>query len=218
MSLNSTNSPSNATHPKAQIVPPAWRFWLALLFQTSLILAIPARAVYTYLSGTTAILQTQPLNPDNFLSGSSRELRYEISSIDKLRTLPGWESLVRQTSGSDPSIPRPGTQFYVLLEAPDENTTNPPQPWEAIAVRLERPPELPDNRVALQGVFEYDRVDYGLQLDYLPEEKRDRMNARIDRLLATTEEPRSLVIEVKIDSRGEAVPVGFWLGKRNYQF
>ena len=65
-----------------------WRFWAPLLFQTALILAVPAQAVYTQLTGKTVILQTIPVDPYELLRGYSQTLRYDISIQDNLRKLP----------------------------------------------------------------------------------------------------------------------------------
>ncbi|MFM7428199.1 MAG: hypothetical protein ACKO7W_24910, partial [Elainella sp.] len=42
--------------PKTRL--PGWRLWLPLLFQTGLIVAVPAQDAYTYFTGEQITLQT----------------------------------------------------------------------------------------------------------------------------------------------------------------
>ena len=53
-----------------------WRFWAPLLFQTVLILAVPAQAVYTQLTGKTVILKTIPEDTYELLRGYSQTMIY----------------------------------------------------------------------------------------------------------------------------------------------
>ncbi|HAA32846.1 MAG TPA: membrane-anchored protein, partial [Cyanobacteria bacterium UBA8553] len=80
------NSPLSPLSPPKPT--PIWRFWVPLLFQTILILAVPAQALYTQLTGKTVILQTVPVDPYELLRGYSQTLRYDISRQDNLRKLP----------------------------------------------------------------------------------------------------------------------------------
>lgn len=197
-----------------------WRFWLPLSLQVVLILGIPVQALYTYLSGRTVVLQTLPVDPYDLLQGDSQTLRYDISSVETLERLPGWESLVRQTTGEQANTPRPGTRFYVILEAPETKTHQLQRPaaWEAIAVRRDYPLNLPDDQVALEGRFGNYWADYGLETYYLPADQREEINAYINRTLQLNPQERPFVVEVKIDSRGDAVPVTLWIGDRQYRF
>ena len=189
---------------------PQWRFWLPLCLQIALILTVPIQAAYTLIWGKTAILQTVPVDPYDLLRGYSQTLRYDISRPENLRSLPGWESLTR---GTDAPITEP---FYVILAAPMGQSQ---QPWKAIALRRDRPLNLPDNQVAIQGKMSgYTWIDYGLEAYYFPEEQQQEISRAISEAMSRSGEKPSLTVEVKIDDRGNAVPISLWVGDRRYQF
>ncbi len=220
---------------------PIWRFWVPLLFQTVLILAVPAQALYTQLTGKTVILQTVPIDPYELLRGYSQTLRYDISRQDNLRKLPGWEELPTQPSnGNKMTFIKSGTRLYVILQAPVSPTSNElPQAWKPVAVTLKRPSQLPTNQVALQGLAQYGLVEYGLETYYIPEDQREQINADLGeaRLANPTQTQQSanstqlqqkppVVMEIQVDAQGNAVPISLWarVGKaskqtiRNYRF
>ncbi|MDJ0725287.1 MAG: GDYXXLXY domain-containing protein [Prochloraceae cyanobacterium] len=187
---------------------PQWRFWLPLILQTGLIMAVPARAFYTYVSGETVVLQTVPVDPYDLLRGYSQTLRYDISNLDRFKNLPGWEELNATRSNGRP--------FYVILEAPKSANTKPPLAWQPVAVSSNLPDNLPDNRIPLEGTIYYNSVRYGLETYYMPEDRRNKINAEINNL--NFQNRRPFVVEVKIDSQGKAVPISLWIEDRNYRF
>jgi uncharacterized membrane-anchored protein len=211
---------------------PSWRFWIPLAFQAALVLAVPAQAVYTYMTGKTVILQTAPVDPYDPLRGYYQTLRYNISNQENLRELPGWEKLPKQsTNGSETTFIEPGTNFYVILEEPAESSdAKLPQPWQPVALSLERPSPLPEDRVALQGLAQHSFVQYGLETYYMPEDRREQINAELNafRQPPTTPTPQTppVVVEAKVNPLGEAVPVSIWAKVndapearvRNYRF
>lgn len=211
-----------------------WRFWVPLLFQTALVLAVPAQALYTQLTGKTVILQTVPMNPYELLRGYSQTLRYDISSQDSLRKLPGWETLPKQQpteKEKEFALIEPGTQLYVILEAPKSSvSTELPVAWKSVAVSLKLPTGLPPNQVALKGIAEYGFVQYGLESYDIPEDQREQINADLRTARPTNSARRRqkppVVMEIKVNSQGDSVPVSIWarVGKaskqqvRNYRF
>ena len=188
---------------------PRWRFLLPLLFQLGLIAAVPAQAVYTHLNGRTVILQTLPVDPYDLLRGYSQTLRYNVSQVENLEQLPGWEQAAQSQENTEPLK---GTHLYVILEAPDGESI---QPWKAVAVSRERPSALPDNQIALQGKLNNGWLEYGLEQYYFPEDEREEINGAITQAQAGTQ---PFLVEVKIDSLGKSVPVSLWVGDRHYQF
>src|SRR4028119_2432334 len=142
----------NSDSPKPT---PSWRFWVPIVFQTALILAVPAQAVYTQLTGKTVILQTIPVDPYELLRGYSQTLRYDISIQDNLRKLPGWQELPKNpANGKELTFIKPGTYVYVILQEPKAPTssasTQLPKAWEPIAISHVSPSQLPTNQVALK--------------------------------------------------------------------
>lgn len=220
------NKPSSySSHPT-----PAWRFWIPLLFQTALILTVPAQAVYIQLTGRTVILQTVPADPYDLLRGYSQTLRFDISSQNRLRNLPGWRELPKQApDGNDLTLVQPGTRFYVILQAPATPSTKQlPRPWKAVAVSLEYPFQLPANQVAIKGLAKYSFVQYGLETYYIPEDQREEINQDLREASqdsppqpqptispANPSQPQirqtpPIVMEIKVNAKGESVPISLW--------
>lgn len=229
---------SNSNSPKPT---PSWQFWVPLVFQTVLILTVPAQAIYTQLTGKTVILQTVPVDPYELLRGYSQTLRYDISRQDSLSKLPGWENLPKQQPiGNRLALVEPGTRFYVILAAPTKPAANKlPQAWKPVAVSTQQPSQLPANQVALKGLAERGFIQYGLETYYIPEDQREQINTDLStaRQANSTETPPStnptqpsqtppVVMEIKVNAQGDAVPISLWaqVGKapnqqiRNYRF
>ncbi len=191
---------SEATAPQPL---PKWRFWVSLLLQSALIMAVPAHSAYTYATGKTVVLQTRPVDPYDLLRGYSQTLSYQISDSQTLSKLPGGEQI---KSGS----------FYVVLEAPANNNANPPAPWQPVWVSRDRPTNLPANQVALKGDWDPWRATYGLEAYYMPEDQREQINQAIRQ--TQSQSPQAFVVEVKVDAGGHAVPMSLWVRDRNYRF
>ncbi len=216
-----------ATQPDRMALVPGWRLWAPLLLQSLLILGVPAQAVYTQLTGQTVILQTVPVDPYDLLRGYYVTLAYDVSQIESLRRLQGWQKLTERFENSH-HLPE-NTRLYVVLQAPATTNSQPPQPWQPVAVSPDLPTNLPANQIALRGSVRYNRVIYGLEEYYIPEEQRQEINGAI--AAAQTQQRREnhtspIVVETKVDAQGRAVPLSFWvtLGKgpgqqtHRYQF
>ncbi|MGF1480182.1 MAG: GDYXXLXY domain-containing protein [Cyanophyceae cyanobacterium] len=202
-----------STRPQPHRALSKWRFWLPLLLQVGLIAAIPAQAFHILLSGRTVVLQTVPVDPYDLLRGYSQTLRYDVSRVDALKRLPGWNQAVQQL-GSGSQLPS-GSTLFVIVESPAASPTDTtaPQAWKPVGVSLQRPHELPNNRVALQGVVNRRWIDYGLETYYMPEDRREKINTEISQ---TREQ--AFVVEVKVNGRGKSVPVSLWVSDRHYRF
>ncbi len=185
-----------------------WQFVLPFTVQLLIILAIPSQSLYTYAFGKTVTIQTIPVDPYDLLRGYSQTLRYDIiSNWNQLKKLPGGQDLNETET------------FYVTLQAPEFLNKQPPLPWTAIAVSNEKPDSLPDNQIAIAGNTEgYRGAVYGLETYYMPENQRQKINQEIRDLQRQPNGKIPFVVEVKIDSRGKAIPVSLWIGDRRYQF
>lgn len=191
---------------------PVWRLWVPLLLQTGLILAIPAQAFYTQITGKTVVLQTIAVDPYDFLRGYSQTLNYDISRLETLKRLPGWKELKSQNS----DYLAAGTKFYVILAAPATSKT-PPQPWKPVRVSSDRP-IIPANQIAILGKSNgTSSVEYGVETYYMPESRRNEINQDIMQARNGLVQ-QSVVVEVKVDNQGRAVPMSFWISDRNYRF
>lgn len=215
-----TNSSESLTKPglkeRQYLIPrlPVWRLVVPLLLQTGLILAIPAQAFYTQITGKTVVLQTIAIDPYDFLRGYSQTLNYDISRLETLRRLPGWKELAGEKSREYLAA---GTRFYVVLEAPASNSSTPPQPWKPVRVSSFRPTSLAANQIAILGLSNGGSiVEYGVETYYMPQTRRDEINQDIGQ--ARNGRAQSVVVEVKVDNQGHAVPMSFWVSDRNYRF
>jgi len=195
--------------PTAPTRRSSWWFWLALLCQTGLILAVPAQDAYTYATGRPVTLQTAPVDPYDLLRGYSQRLSYEISDTNRLQKLSGG-SAVSQSSG----------EFYLVLEAPASGASNqPPKPWQPVRISPTRPENLAQNQVALQGKTDpYGRISYGLETYYMPEDQRNQINRQISEIGQIQQNQQAFVVEIKVDSAGNAVPISLWVKDQNYRF
>ncbi len=202
---------------------PARMLWVPLLFQTGLILALPAQSFYIQLTGKTVVLQTELVDPYDFLRGYSQTLNYDISHIENLRHLPGWKELVKQQVNGYTNLPpysdylAAGTSFYIILEAPPAAESTPPKPWKPVRLSCDRPTYVPANQIALKGNSIDGSIKYGLETYYVPEQRRDEINRDINQAQRGRQQ-QSLVVEVKIDAQGRAVPISLWVSDRNYRF
>ncbi|MBE9178236.1 GDYXXLXY domain-containing protein [Oculatella sp. LEGE 06141] len=205
---------------------PGRRFWLPLVAQALLILAIPAQAIYTHVTGTTIVLQTGPVDPYDFFRGYYVTLSYDISNPTTLQNLPGWDTVVDaatanvaepSTANAAPSLFAAGQEFYIILQAPQTLTAQPPQTWEPVEVSADRPTNLAENQVALQGMYRRNRITYGVETYYIPENQRVEINDQINQLQAL-QGNAPFVVEVKVTADGHAVPLGLWLKDQYYRF
>jgi uncharacterized membrane-anchored protein len=207
----STSPPLLTPHSNQRL--PIWRLLVPLLFQAVLIIAVPARDAYTYVSGQTITLQTAPVDPYDLLRGYYQILSYEVSNVDTLRSLPGGDWFNLQSSGQAQT-----RNFYVVLEAPasasEANTT--PPPWKPVRISADRPTSLDANQVAMQGQYNGWSIIYGLETYYMPESRREEINANINQVQWQGQE--AFVVDVKVDRGGNAVPISLWVRDQNYRF
>ena len=220
----SANPPSFTLPPAAKRLP-AWRLWVPLLLQIGLIAAVPATAVYTFITGKTVVLQTAPVDPYDFLRGYYQVLSYDISDRTNLQKLPGWKDLPAENIPCPPGVfgaqkthnVKQNTSFYVILEAPKAAThSGRPQAWKPARVTLENPTNLPANQIAIKGKYNSWQMEYGLETYYMPEDEREKVNQEISE--AQRNQRQSFLVEVKVDKTGHAVPVSLWVRDRNYRF
>ncbi len=193
---------------------PQWRFWLPLLLQGLLILAVPARDAHTVMTGTPVVLQTAPVDPYDFLRGYYQTLSYQISRREVLQELPGGDDVFHSPNGYSPQP----FDFYVILEEPSEvaNPGEPPRPWTPVAVSSEPPENLPATQIALQGQARNWQILYGLERYYMPEDQRNEINNHIRQI--QVDEPEAFVVQIKVSNGAHAVPISLWVGDENYEF
>jgi uncharacterized membrane-anchored protein len=190
-----------------------WRFWIPIALQIALICAVPAQAIYVHLTGKTVFLKTAPVDPYSLLLGYSQTLAYDISQIQTLQSLKGWETLTF-VPGSKQEVLANQSTVYVILQAPSQSNPNQPQAWKPIAVSGTPPKSLPANQIALKGQAEMSRIVYNLETYYMPENQRREVNETV----VQANRKQTGVVEIKVDAQGNAVPISLWVGDRIYRF
>ncbi|BAY23359.1 hypothetical protein NIES2100_31240 [Calothrix sp. NIES-2100] len=207
-----------ATEQKANKPLPFWRLLVPLALQTGLIMAVPTQAFYTDVAGKTVILQSAAVDADDVQQNYALNLDYNISRVSTLRRLPGWEELLRQNRGRNRQLAQ-GTNLYVTLQERETFGRGVPRAWRLVRVSSNRPTNLPNDQVALKGVYRDGLVNYGVETYYIPQEQRERISRDISRTLESREGQRQpIAVKVKVDPQGNAVPISLWVGDRNYRF
>ncbi|MCM0589403.1 MAG: GDYXXLXY domain-containing protein [Gloeotrichia echinulata DVL01] len=207
-----------ATEQKANQPLPLWRLVVPLLIQTAIIMGIPTQAMYTDIAGKTVILQSAAVDPDDVVQNYSLNLDYNISRPERLKKLPGWERLLEQNRGRNRQLAQ-GTNLYVVLQEQQTFSRGVPKAWRPVRVSSDRPTNLPNNQVALKGVYRDGFIAYGVETYYIPEQQRERISQDISRDLESRDgERQPIVVKVKVDPQGNAVPISLWVRDRNYRF
>jgi uncharacterized membrane-anchored protein len=189
------------------------------MLQTGLILSVPTQAAYTNLTGREVILQTVASSPENVLQGYALNLDYNIARVSNLRRLPGWNNIVRNNRGRNGRL-LSGTNIYVILREQQSFGRGVPRAWRPVRVTNTLPISLPNNQVALRGVYENGAVNYGVETFNVADEQRQLISEDIRRSARQnrTRQLRPITVKVKVDPQGNAVPVSLWVRDRNYSF
>ncbi|MCT7983456.1 GDYXXLXY domain-containing protein [Laspinema sp. A4] len=224
----------NEQHSSPEKIKPSFilgRFLIPLCIQTAAMLTGAFFAVHTEANGKLVTLETEPVNVSKFIRNSSNRVSYNISSFKKLEEIPGWEEL----PGTPVPCPRnnqrrnrqnqcnpnaklldPDLTLYVILEPPTkEEAGEVPTPWVAVGLSGNRPTELGENQVMIKGRSLEDLVEYEGEKFYLMRSQREEILERLDST-AQEEKLEPLMIQLKVNPRGKAVPVNLWVGDRNY--
>ncbi len=208
------------------------RFLIPLFIQTAAMLTGAFFAVHTEGNGKLVTLETEPVNLSKFIRNSSNQVSYNISSFKKLEAVPGWEELPgtpvpcpknnqprnRKKNQCNPNakLLDPDLTLYVILEPPTtEETGEVPTPWVAVGLSGDRPMELGENQVIIKGKSSEDLVEYEGEKFYLMRSQREEILETLD-LTDQEEKLEPLMIQLKVNPRGNAVPVNLWIGDRNY--
>ena len=156
-------------------------FIVAVVIQILILVAVPARKVFTMATGKTVVLKVQPVDPYSILSGYYATLGFDISRID---AFPNATGMVQRFSE--------GASVYAIVESGDDGI------WKPISLEHELPANLPDNRAALLGHIYRGTIRYGIEEFYIPEAHRyviaEELRRNVDKAR----------VEVKVDRGGHA--------------
>jgi uncharacterized membrane-anchored protein len=156
-------------------------FIVAVIIQILILVAVPARKVFTMATGKTVVLKVQPVDPYSILSGYYATLGFDISRVDAFPNAGGMSQGL-----SD------GAWVYAIVEKGDDGT------WRPISLEQELPANLPDNRAALLGQIDHGAIRYGIEEFYIPEAQRHRI---AEDLSSNVDKAR---VEIKVDRSGHA--------------
>jgi uncharacterized membrane-anchored protein len=166
-------------------------FALALVAQTAILAAVPAKKIHARLTGTLITLKTAPVDPYSFLSGYHETLRYEIT------TPPGLEEFPHRNRG---------TEVYVLLE-PDENNI-----YNARSVHESLPEDVPPNGLFIKGKLDGPEVKYGIESYFIPEKNRSLIEKDL------RDNQRQATAQIKVDKYGNACLIRLLVEDRIYEY
>ncbi len=205
-----------ANQPKSRQLTPLWRLIIPLLFQTGITLIAPILSIYTETTGKTVTLETAPVDPYDILRGNYVALDYNISRIETLKKLPGWNQLIKQYPGIDRQyFPiAQDTNLYVIMQG-EESTS---QAWTPMLITSELPRALPENQVALRGKYRYGSIIYGLEKYNIPKNQNEKINKDVFNSQQFNQHSQPIKIQIKVDVRGNAVPINMQIGNGYYQF
>jgi uncharacterized membrane-anchored protein len=156
-------------------------FVVAVVIQILILVAVPARKVFTIATGKTVVLKVQPIDPYSILSGYYATLGFDIS---RLEAFPNAKGKFQGFSN--------GAWFYAIVEKGDDGI------WKPISLEHELPANLPDNRAALLGRINHGTIRYGIEEFYIPEAQRHLITEDLSR---NVDKAR---VEIKVDRSGHA--------------
>lgn len=156
-------------------------FIVAVVIQILILVAVPARKVFTMATGKTVVLKVQPVDPYSILSGYYVTLGFDISRVE---AFPNARGMFQGFAD--------GAWFYAIVEKGDDGT------WKPISLEHELPANLPENRAALLGRIDHGAIRYGIEEFYIPEAQRHRIAEDLTR---NVDKAR---LEIKVDGSGHA--------------
>jgi uncharacterized membrane-anchored protein len=168
-------------------------FLLAVLIQMLIVAAVPAKQIYTRLTGRLITIKTAIIDPYNILSGYYVILNYEIS------TSPLFDQI------NYPSKGKPSWVYVLLKEGPNGV-------WVVDSAYKQKPDNIPQDKVLIKGESQYHRIEYSVENYYIPEEKR----STIERDLRNNRD--KTYAQIKVDRFGNAALESLRIGETTYEY
>ena len=151
------------------------------MIQILILVAVPARKVFTGATGKTVFLKVRPVDPYSILSGYYTTLRFDISLVGAFPNVRGVSHGFSE-----------GAWCYAVVEEGDDGA------WRPVSLEHELPDNLPDNRVAILGRVTRGLIVYEIEEFYIPEAQRQKIAEDLGR---NTDQAR---VEIKVDRTGHA--------------
>ncbi len=168
-------------------------FILALTVQAAILAAVPAKQIYTRLTGKTIFIKTAPVDPYSLLSGYYVVLNYQIARP------PDWSNIQRRYKKGQP--------VYVVLKQDDDET------WSGESVHGRRPEDIPADRIVIKGKRgRWRGISYGVESYYIPEKSRQTIEQDL------RENAGKAKAEIKVDHFGNATLIRLHIEDRTYEY
>lgn len=165
-------------------------FLLAVLIQVLIVAAVPGKQIFARMTGRLITIKTAPVDPYSFLSGYYVTLSYQIS-----RPPQGFQA-----------DNRPSEPVYVVL------TEDPNKIWIIDSVHRQKPAAVEPDKVLVRGNLTYNRILYGVESYYIPEDKRQTMEHDLRNNRDKT------YARIKVDLFGNAALVNLLIGDKTYEY
>jgi uncharacterized membrane-anchored protein len=169
-------------------------FVAAVLVQCAILVAVPGRQIYTRAAGKVITIQTRPVDPYDVMSGYFVTLAYDIGRMGTPSDLQKLEQWQRKA-------------VYVTLKEGNDKI------WVTDSVSLKWPSHVPEGMLVIKGTSQHwGGVTYGIERFYIPEEKRDEINAE---LRGTASKAK---VQIAVDRSGNAAILHLEAGGKIYEY
>jgi uncharacterized membrane-anchored protein len=165
-------------------------FLLAVLIQVLIVAAVPGKQIFARMTGRLITIKTAPIDPYDFLSGYYVTLGYQISRPP--------QNFQAEYRSSEP--------VYVIL------TEDPNKVWIIDSVHREKPDKIEPDKVLICGNLTYNRILYGVESYYIPEDKRQSIEHDLSNNRDKT------YAQIKVDKFGNAALVRLLIGDKTYEY
>jgi uncharacterized membrane-anchored protein len=169
-------------------------FVLAVAFQLAILASVPAKQIHARLTGRLITIRTAPVDPYDLLSGYHVVLTYEISRPSPEQ----WGGLADNRSS--------GTVVYAVLKQGPENV------WQLERLAEKLPQDLGPDQIALQGKIQGNRIAYGIEHFFIPEEGRRELES------ALRQNQQRALAEIRVDRYGHAALIRLIVNGKPYEY
>lgn len=167
-------------------------FIIAVLVQSLILAAIPAKKMFTLKSGAEIRVRTVPYDPYDILSGYYVTLRYDFSQA------PPYEH-------------QKGQVVYAVLEKNSDGV------YELKSYSIDKPSKLKNGQIFIKGSIKNEfrgNVSYGIEKYYMPEQMRDEITSEIRKWQGKGQ----VLVDLKVDKDGNPAIVRLIINGKSYEY
>jgi uncharacterized membrane-anchored protein len=167
-------------------------FLLAVLIQVAIVALVPAKQIYSRMTGRLITIKTAPVDPYSLLSGYYVILSYQIS---------------RSPNDNPNLFNEQGDHLVYVVLKEDPNKV-----WIIDSVNKQLPTNIPSDKVLIKGTASYNRIEYGIESYFIPEDKRQTIEHDLRNNRDKT------YAQIKVDKFGNAALVNLRIGDTVYEY